>query len=84
MGEFPNDLKRKKFLHGIKKLATIGRFEIKTGGNHQLEIKHPNWKRPFPIPFKHNIVKKNIMDGLLKIVAQTGEITSEEFKKLMF
>jgi len=83
MGEFSSDIKRKKVLKGLNKLSYVGDFEVVCGGKHQWLVKHSSWKRPFPIPFKHNTVSKYILNDLLKKVVETGEIDKDEFKNIM-
>lgn len=80
MGEYA-DVKRKKILQVLKKLATIQDFDVVTGGNHQWMIKHGTWQRPFPIPFKHNKLKKAYVQDLAKLIVKTGSCTEEIFKE---
>ncbi len=80
MGEFA-DVKRKKILKLLKKLAQINGFTITTGGNHQWVIRYTSWQRPFPIPFKQNKLKKCYIEDLAKLVIATGTCTEEVFKE---
>ena len=77
MGEYA-DVKRKKVFQMLKWLETVRGFTVENGGAHQIIVKHEAWMRPFPVPFKHNIVKKPIMVELVKKIVSTGACTKEE------
>ncbi len=78
MGEYA-DVKRKRILKLLKWLDAQSGFSIDHGGNHQWNVKHVSWLRPFPIPFKHNIVNKHIIKALMEKVIETTVCTKEEF-----
>lgn len=78
MGEYA-DVKRAKILKLLKWLDKMEGFTVDTGGNHQWVIKYTDWNRPYPIPFKHNVVKKTIVKALMKKVVATNLCTKEEF-----
>lgn len=80
MGEYA-DVKRKKFLYLLKKLAAIQGFEIKTGGRHQWTIRHVTWLRAFPISFRQNKVSKVYVKELEKLIVKTGACSEETFKE---
>lgn len=57
MGEYA-DIKRKKVEQMLRWLDTCSEFSVTNGGNHQIIVRHESWNRPFPVPFKHTIIKK--------------------------
>lgn len=78
MGEYA-DVKRGRMFRLLKWMETLPNFTIEGGGNHQWLVKHPHWERPFPIPFKHNIVNKHIVRELMKRIVATGACDKETF-----
>lgn len=78
MGEYA-DVKRNKMLKLLKWIDTLQEFKVDNGGKHQWVVKHESWERPFPIPFKHNVVNKLIVKELMNKVTKTSACTKEEF-----
>lgn len=78
MGEYA-DAKRKRILQLLKWLGTLRDIEVDTAGKHQWIVKHVAWKRPYPIPFKRNIVSNVYIKKLVKLVVATGACTKQEF-----
>jgi hypothetical protein len=79
MGEYAN-IKRKKMLMVLKKLSKVDGFEISQGGNHQWKVNHVSWKRPFPIPFKHNTIRKHYIKKLIKLVEKIDNSIEKDLK----
>ena len=79
MGEYV-DIKPKILKKFIKKLSRNNKhLTILKGGNHNELVKYDFWKRPFPIPFKHQVVNKHIVKDLMKLLVEENICTKEEF-----
>lgn len=74
------DVKRKRAYRLLKWLATLNGITVEDGGHHQYKVRHDSWGRPFPIPFKHNVVNKHIVKELMQKLIRTGVCTEEEFR----
>jgi hypothetical protein len=83
MGEFA-DVKQNRVIRLLNWLNGRDGFEVWNGGNHQWVLNHETWTRPFPVPFKHNVVKKGIMVALIKQILATGNYTKEELEKQLY
>lgn len=59
-------------------LGSLPGFVVENGGVHQVVVSHKTWKRKFPVPFKHNIIKKPILIALVKQILATGTCTKDE------
>lgn len=78
MGEYA-DVKRNRMLRLIRWLDSLEGFSVDNGGSHQWVVKHEDWERGFPIPFKNDKVSKYIVKDLMKRVVETGACTKDEF-----
>lgn len=79
MGDFA-DVKRKRICSLLLWLNTLPNVSVEDGGKHQYLIRYPGCKRPFPIPFKHNAVNKNIVKKLASTLIEFGVCTENEFR----
>lgn len=77
------DVKRKRVYRLLCWLATKTGITVDDGGCHQYLIKHISWDRPFPIPFRHNIVNKHIVRALMKQLIASSICTEEEFREII-
>lgn len=83
MGEYA-DVKRKRILKLLKWLDRNHKdIQIIKGGKHTYIIKYAFWSRPYPIPFKHSIVDKNIVKKLMKQLVNEDICTKEEFDNII-
>lgn len=82
MGEYA-DVKRKKIIKLLNWLNTQNGFTIENGGNHQWVIKYFSWKRPFPIPFKHNRLSSVYVKVLMKKLVETKVCSKEKFDSFL-
>lgn len=79
MGEYAN-FKRKQIERILNWLSGKNKsVNFKRGGKHQLVVLYPFWKRPYPIPFKHNEINKHIVKGLMEKLVNSDICTKEEF-----
>lgn len=77
MGEYA-DIKRKKVEQMLRWLDTLSGFSVTHGGRHDIIVKHESWNRPYPVPFKHTIIKKPLLVALVKQILATGVCTKDE------
>lgn len=75
------DVKRKKVYKLLRWLETKDSIQVVDGGRHLYLVKHPAWKRAFPIPFKHNVINKHILKALMQQLIESGVCTEEEFRE---
>ena len=80
MGEYA-DVKRRKILKLLKWLSKKEHLIVSTAAEHQWVIRHSNWSRPYPIPFKHGTVSKHYIKDLMKKLVKSEVCTKEEFNK---
>lgn len=79
MGEFA-DVRRKRMYRFLCWLVNNkSNITIEDGGKHQYLIKYTRWDRPYPIPFKHNIINKHIVKKLMKKLVDSEILTEDEF-----
>ncbi|MBU0646037.1 hypothetical protein KJ611_00970 [Patescibacteria group bacterium] len=78
MGEYA-DVKRKRVLKLLHWLERQPGFTVNNGGKHHWIVKHEDWERPFPIPFKDRVVNKHVIKELMARITETTPITKEQF-----
>ena len=79
MGEYA-DVKRKDINRLLGWLCRKNNsISVEVGGNHNIILKYSFWKRPFPIPFNHSVVKKHLVKNLSKQLINSKICTKEEF-----
>jgi len=76
-----SDVKRKRIKKLLNFLSKKDCVEISKGGKHSIIIKYHFWKRPFPIPFKNNVVNKHIVKELRDVSIKSEICTKEEFEE---
>jgi len=75
------DVKRKNVYKLLRWLETKESVEVIEGGRHIYLIKHSSWSRPFPIPFKHNVINKHILKSLMQQLVDSGVCSEAEFRE---
>jgi len=74
------DVKRRKIYSLLRWLETKPLMSVDDGGKHQYLVRCEKWQQPFPIPFKHNVVKSVFVKRLMKQLIESGVCTEDEFR----
>lgn len=79
MGELA-DVKLKRLLSFLDWLArNCSQVTVSKGGKHNVVVKYPFWDRPFPLPTRHRIVDKYIIQDFRDRLIESGICTEQEF-----
>ena len=75
------DIKTKKFLKVVHKIAARSAIEVRQGGNHNYKVECLYTGESYPLPANHPTVNKHIVKAFGKWLTKNDVCSFEEFEK---
>ena len=77
------DLKNRKFLKLLSKLARTKGVIITRGGRHNTKVTVVHTGETYPIPTSHRVVNKHIAKDFMEWLVRQEVCSEEEFRNLL-